>query len=791
MIVLIGVSGAAAQSTDAIVINYPQAIESADGVLLNVYFTVVDNAGQVVPDARLDFTGTMQIVGDTASYEAEVGEADSPIYIALVLDASGSMGGAVGDLQQAAIAAIDTAPQGANLAVYQFNTPKDNGQTLQQLQGFTTDHAAVKGSIGLVRSENFGTCINYAAFEAIQALRDVTQGQPEARRAVILFTDGYDEMTTGRRDTCSVNTSVDQVIASARSAAQGGGAALQVPIYTIGMAGENPVDDITLRRFAEETGGLSAIGNQTDLSAQFRGIMESLAHQWVATARVRPSAGVHQATLVVRQQDTGNQQGAAPEELSDTFEFQSAGDYSIPFPSVDRASWLDAENRIRVNVTSPQLFGSIDVVVYKDNGGEVETLTIRPVDSTTDAQYATPTLDKYEIGEGYRFEVYATDTDGNPIRKNEDLVLANIDFTYDPTVAAPPTMPTVGIVEVIANPAGRFMSIQLDARNTELIDQYRVSLYNETDKVAIPSFMVMPAADDRLTINLQEVDAGPGLYRISVMPLDAAGEPLLEEEAAYEHQVEYAPEETPLMERLGQAFRDNPWIPALIALVVVGFFAYLLFGVYRKRQEKGIIFNVPDAEKSAKSPLRHPTRFFYGDRAQRQPDNKKPAKPAVAERPRGGQAKKPASRPGGQAAAPPPAAGAKPQDSNPAIPLAADSAPDIPISGAAPAPSPVLQLSIVKSPDARLNGKNVAIKSFPFTIGREGADLNINDPRMSRKHIRLTLQDGRLYITDLGSSNGTFIVTNEQQLEAHSQYPIAARLQLRMGGTQVSIELPR
>src|SRR5690606_31693874 len=119
--------------------------------------------------------------------------------------------------------------------------------------------------------------------------------------------------------------------------------------------------------------------------------------------------------------------------------------------------------------------------------------------------------------------------------------------------------------------------------------------------------------------NLQEVDAGPGLYRISVMPLDAAGEPLLEEEAAYEHQVEYAPEETPLMERLGQAFRDNPWIPALIALVVVGFFAYLLFGVYRKRQEKGIIFNVPDAEKSAKSPLRHPTRFFYGDRAQRQP----------------------------------------------------------------------------------------------------------------------------------------------------------------------------
>lgn len=793
LVILSVASRASAQATTAIVINYPQAIESADDVLLNVYFTVVDNAGKVVPDARLDATGTIQIVGDSASYEAEVGEANSPIFIALVLDASGSMGGAVGDLQQAAIAAIDTAPQEANLAVYQFNTPTGNGQTLQQLQSFTTDHEAVKASISLLHSENLGTCINYAAFEAIQALRDVTQDQPEARRAVILFTDGYDELTTGRRDTCSVNTSVDQVIASARSAGQGG-AARQVPIYTIGMAGENPVDDITLRRFAEETGGLAAIGSQTDLSNQFRGIMESLAHQWVATARVKPSAGVHQATLVVRQQTDSSQQDATPEELSDTFEFQSTGDHSIPFPSVDRASWLVAENRIRVNVTSPQLMGSIELVVFKEDGGEVETLTIQPVDSTTDAQYATPSLDKYEIGGRYRFEVYATDASGNPIRRNEELVLANVDFTYDPSVAPPPPLPIVGIVDVIPNSAGRFMSIQLDARNSDLIDQYRVSLYNETEKVAIPSFTVLPAADNRLTIDLQEVDAGPGLYRVSVMPLDATGNPMLEEDAAYQHQVEYAPEMPSLMQRLGLAFRENLWIPALLILVVGGFFAYLIFGVYRKRQESGIIFNMAEAEKSAKSPLRHPTRFFSGDRSQRQSSNKKPPKPAGSERARGASSGKPASRPGsGPAAAgsQPPAAGSQPPHPKPDAAPASAAMQDVPTPQTPPMPAPVILLTIVKSPDARLVGQKVEISSFPHTIGREGANLNINDPRMSRKHVSLTMQDGRFFITDLGSSNGTFIINTEQQLEARAQYPLAVRLNLRMGGTHITIELPK
>jgi pSer/pThr/pTyr-binding forkhead associated (FHA) protein len=43
------------------------------------------------------------------------------------------------------------------------------------------------------------------------------------------------------------------------------------------------------------------------------------------------------------------------------------------------------------------------------------------------------------------------------------------------------------------------------------------------------------------------------------------------------------------------------------------------------------------------------------------------------------------------------------------------------------------------------------------TIGREGADIVIDDSQMSRRHARLGMRDGALEIEDLGSTNGTFV----------------------------------
>jgi pSer/pThr/pTyr-binding forkhead associated (FHA) protein len=43
------------------------------------------------------------------------------------------------------------------------------------------------------------------------------------------------------------------------------------------------------------------------------------------------------------------------------------------------------------------------------------------------------------------------------------------------------------------------------------------------------------------------------------------------------------------------------------------------------------------------------------------------------------------------------------------------------------------------------------------TIGREGCDVLLPDPEVSRRHARILVVDDVLAVEDLGSTNGTFV----------------------------------
>ena len=43
------------------------------------------------------------------------------------------------------------------------------------------------------------------------------------------------------------------------------------------------------------------------------------------------------------------------------------------------------------------------------------------------------------------------------------------------------------------------------------------------------------------------------------------------------------------------------------------------------------------------------------------------------------------------------------------------------------------------------------------TIGREGCDITLSDPDVSRRHAQVQIRRDQLSIEDLGSTNGTFV----------------------------------
>lgn len=60
-------------------------------------------------------------------------------------------------------------------------------------------------------------------------------------------------------------------------------------------------------------------------------------------------------------------------------------------------------------------------------------------------------------------------------------------------------------------------------------------------------------------------------------------------------------------------------------------------------------------------------------------------------------------------------------------------------------------------------GKTFPLEGDVLTIGREASNqIAINDAEISRKHSQLVLQGGKYVLTDLGSTNGTFV--NGQRL---------------------------
>ncbi|HEY4244862.1 MAG TPA: FHA domain-containing protein [Kofleriaceae bacterium] len=83
-------------------------------------------------------------------------------------------------------------------------------------------------------------------------------------------------------------------------------------------------------------------------------------------------------------------------------------------------------------------------------------------------------------------------------------------------------------------------------------------------------------------------------------------------------------------------------------------------------------------------------------------------------------------------------------------------------------------------------GREITGAAFPLlgdaiTLGRERGEINFpDDGYVSGLHARISLRDGRVYLADLGSSNGTFIKVNGERQIGHESFVLLGQQLFRL-----------
>ena len=83
-------------------------------------------------------------------------------------------------------------------------------------------------------------------------------------------------------------------------------------------------------------------------------------------------------------------------------------------------------------------------------------------------------------------------------------------------------------------------------------------------------------------------------------------------------------------------------------------------------------------------------------------------------------------------------------------------------------------------------GRDITGAAFPLlgesaTLGRERGDINFpDDGYVSGLHARVTLREGRVFLADLGSSNGTFVKVNGERGCGHDSFVLLGQQLFRL-----------
>ncbi|MCB0224226.1 MAG: FHA domain-containing protein [Anaerolineae bacterium] len=722
---LLGPVSALAQTPAGAIVIYPAVEHQDDSLALDIFFTVYDQNGRPLPhnDTNIESASIELLGGGSAPVPASVGDPKTPIYITLLLDGSGSMANVMGNVREAAKEAIENATPNASFAVVKFNELAVD-QDLRPIENFTNDHVLIQGAIDAVESDpGAPTCMYNATYKAIELL-DKQIKSPQERRAIILFTDGKDERADGTR--CSQRDYNDVIYRATR-----GGSPI-TPIHTIGLCSDDGCSNINrteLAGMAKDTFGFSAVGTQNNLNTLFREIIDGLNSQWVAHANVFANEGQNQAVLTVKLRDFDT-------PLTTTFNFFSKRDYDVPPPpaNAEITSLIYNEDTdvyaLGLSVASPDLINQVIVEVWDEKNG-----TQVPPEQIFENPEATLQFERNSQGlvpgREYSFRVKAVDKKGFLVAfgEKQETLLDLKTFVYEP-----PEREAVAfnIKSVQADFKTPQLNLNLDVLDKKQdINTYEGFIVDVETGAGIYDFTptLFPTGgriQEQLPPAIRQLQ-GPREYRVTLFLTTKDGRRL----ATDPYEFKAVPPPPPgLIARIQQTLTANPIV--IVSVLVVTLSASILV-IFMKR---------PGRRASVPTPLpRPPVDHTMIGLAAVEPD------------------------PVPQAAR---------------VPNAAPQAARVPESAKETKLTPIRARLKVLQTSNPIPEKEKVITSYPFVVGREGCHFNFpDDRRISRRHLEITVRGQQIYVTDLGSQNGTFI--DESRLQPKTPTPLNGATKLRLG----------
>ena len=720
-----------AETPAEIRINLISTYEAEEEMTLKLYFNLYDPATGTPFTVLKSKDAYMTLLKTNFVSPAVIKEPDLPIYVTMVLDASGSMAASATKLQEAAKLALNNPPNDSLFAVVQFD------EEIKLLQDFTENISAITFAIDAYETSINGTCLYDAAYTAVEAQANA----PAGRRAVILFTDGTDEKRDGTQ--CSQNSYQD-LIALAME--------MQVPIHTIGLStSANKLNEVELRSMAASTGGYSAIANQDNLNEAFSNIMIALKAQWMAEAVMYPKDGTNEAVFTLTLEDNTT--------LNTAFSFESNSEYSgPPSPVTFRFDGLqmlpDGESYdLQMSLTSPELVGYVKVGLWDtDAGSKVNEYVFESPGAFN--TFNIPT-DSMNPNRKYEFRIMVVNAEDNtPFalssdnQGNETTEYVHA-FTYDPSA----TLPGVSVLSVSQD--GSDFVLRVSTTNADRIAAFDGWLVAKDTNTQVPNSTFRFEADDAndglLVIPTRQSRLKSGAYSVVLRALGPGNNVL--SSVTIEEVTFAAPG---LIERIGFAFITEPLFLGIVAGIILLVVVFLILTSRRQKDLSGtpVMQGQLGKKMKGKKPADGLQALAMDEPAFNPPASRQQLPPQSSPPPV--NTPTPAYTPQVQAPAPSypaPSTASMMDDDAPTV---------IPGAGGGATLTDFEVSSVTKQVYLTgLSGPKTGtweVTSFPYLIGRNQGALMLAESSISRQHAQITKDgSGNCYITDLGSSNGTLV----------------------------------